>query len=231
VLMGDQEPVYCDPPGRPRRDAASEQPVPTPRKISLAVKRVVDVVGAALLLILLAPVMAAIAVAVRLDSEGPIFFRQRRCGKGGREFNMIKFRTMVPDAERIQKELLDRNDVDGPVFKMFEDPRVTRVGRFLRRNSLDELPQLWNVLVGDMSLVGPRPLMMSEMRLCRSWRDLRLSVKPGITGIWQVNGRSATSFHDWIRHDTQYVQNWSLWLDLRVLAKTALWVIARTGAF
>ncbi len=231
VLCGSREPVHYGPPRselprqyRPAGHAAATKP------ISLTIKRIVDVFASASLLLLLAPVLLVVAIAVRLDSRGPIFFTQRRCGRGGREFKMVKFRTMVPDAERLQATLRDRNDVDGPVFKIFDDPRVTTVGAFLRRNSLDELPQLWNVLKGEMSLVGPRPLKMSEMRLCPSWRDLRLCVKPGITGIWQINGRSHTSFHDWIRHDVRYVNEWSLWLDFQVLARTTRWVLARTGA-
>lgn len=198
--------------------------------LSRATKRVIDVTAATILLILLSPVMAITALAIWWDTPGPILFIQRRCGRGGREFRMFKFRTMVSDADRMQHQLQANKSVDGPMFKIFNDPRLTRVGAFLRRNSIDELPQLWNVLKGDMSLVGPRPLVMSEMRLSPGWRDIRLSVKPGITGIWQVNGRSQTGFHDWIRHDVAYVKNWSLWLDIKILMKTVVWVLSRTGA-
>ncbi|MBI4717865.1 MAG: sugar transferase [Planctomycetes bacterium] len=199
--------------------------------VGLALKRALDVVVAAAGLVVLSPLLLLIALAIKFDSPGPVFFVQRRSGRGGREFKMYKFRAMVEGADKMQKDLAALNDVDGPVFKIFDDPRVTRVGRFLRRNSLDELPQLYNVLKGEMSLVGPRPLVMDEMRFSPAWRDLRLSVKPGITGIWQVNGRSETGFHDWVRHDIAYVKNWSLGLDVRVLMKTALWVARRTGAF
>lgn len=193
-------------------------------------KRSLDVTASSVGLVCLSPLLLLIAVAIKLNSKGPVFFTQRRCGRDGREFRMIKFRTMRADAEVLQTQLIAMNNVDGPMFKIFEDPRVTRVGWFLRRNSLDELPQLLNVLKGEMSLVGPRPLKMTEMTCCPGWRDMRLSVRPGITGLWQINGRSNTAFHDWIRHDTQYVRNWSVGMDCRILTKTASWVLKRTGA-
>ena len=194
-------------------------------------KALFDFVGAGALLILLSPVLLLCAVAIRLDSAGPVFFRQRRCGKSGEPFWMFKFRTMVPDADEKQVELREKNETDGPVFKMLADPRITRVGRLLRRTSLDELPQLLNVVRGEMSLVGPRPLASDQMRYCPAWRDRRLSVKPGMTGLWQVNGRSRSSFHDWVKHDIDYVKRQSIGLDLRILAKTVVAVIRGSGAY
>ncbi len=185
-----------------------------------ATKRVVDVVAATTLLLFLAPIFAIIAVAIRRDSAGPILYSQRRCGKDGRKFAMHKFRSMVANAEAAHHELLERKDIDGPMFKMRRDPRVTRIGRWLRRTSLDELPQLFNVLKGEMSLVGPRPLIMEEMEFAPAWRDLRLRVKPGITGLWQVYGRDSIAFHDWIANDIRYVKEQSLWLDFKILLQT-----------
>jgi lipopolysaccharide/colanic/teichoic acid biosynthesis glycosyltransferase/NDP-sugar pyrophosphorylase family protein len=196
-----------------------------------AAKRVMDIVLSSLGLVLGLPLFILIAIAVKLDSPGPLFYSQRRCGKDGREFRMIKFRTMAQDADSLQQKLYTQKDVDGPVFKLYNDPRITRVGRLLRATSLDELPQLINVLKGEMSLVGPRPLAMEEMRFNPAWRDLRLKVKPGITGLWQINGRSSTGFHDWIRYDNYYVKNQSLWLDLKILLKTIGVVLKRLGAY
>jgi len=220
----------------PDKSAGRVEPVLSPANklkagVNAAAKRVMDVLGSAVLLALCGPLLLLIAVAIKLDSRGPVFFAQRRCGKDGRLFWMYKFRTMVPEAEKMQDGLRTLKSVDGPVFKIFDDPRVTYVGRFLRRNSLDELPQFYNVLKGDMSLVGPRPLAMKEMKMCPSWRDLRLTVKPGITGLWQINGRSATGFHDWVRHDITYVKQQSITMDCKILAKTAVWVLARIGAY
>ncbi|PIV83072.1 MAG: multidrug MFS transporter [Nitrospirae bacterium CG17_big_fil_post_rev_8_21_14_2_50_50_9] len=177
------------------------------------------------------PIFLIIAVLIKIDSPGPMIFRQKRCGKDGKEFKMYKFRTMVKDAEKLHDEVLGKNILDGPMFKMKRDPRITNVGRFLRKTSLDELPQLFNVLKGEMSLVGPRPLAMEEMKFSPSWRDLRLKVKPGITGQWQVSGRSGTLFDGWIRHDIDYVKNQSTWLDLKLLMKTIIMVFKREGAF
>lgn len=192
-----------------------------------AVKRLLDVCGASLGLLLTLPALAAAALAIELDSPGPILFRQRRAGQGGREFNMIKLRTMVADAEKLQESLADRNEIDGPMFKIGNDPRITRVGRFLRKTRIDELPQLLNVLRGDMSLVGPRPLAMKEMRYNPAWRDLRLQVKPGATGLWQVESNRKNSFQDWIVADIRYVEEQSLWLDIRILGRT-VWEVWNT---
>ena len=199
------------------------------RRVYAAAKRGLDVAGAAAGLVLLAPVLLAVAAAVKLDSPGPVIFGQRRCGRGGRTFTMYKFRTMVRDAERLQADLAHRNEVDGPMFKISKDPRVTRVGRFLRRSSLDELPQLVNVLKGEMSLVGPRPLRMEEMAFSPSWRDLRLRVRPGMTGLWQVSGRTRIAFDQWIAYDVEYIRNQSLWLDLKILWRTAVMVLRGAG--
>jgi lipopolysaccharide/colanic/teichoic acid biosynthesis glycosyltransferase len=185
-------------------------------------KRAFDLLFAALATIVASPIMAVIAATTWWDSGFPILFRQRRCGKEGRPFTMLKFRSMRPDAERMRLELRERNEVDGPVFKISNDPRFTRVGRTLRKYSLDELPQLWNVLRGDMSIVGPRPLQDAEMRVCPAWREARLRVKPGLTGLWQVSSREKGRFQDWIQHDLRYVRTQSFVLDLKILARTLL---------
>ncbi|MCC2643863.1 MAG: hypothetical protein K0S45_4276 [Nitrospira sp.] len=184
-------------------------------------KSLFDLAGAGTGLILAGPLMLLIALAIKLDSPGPVIFSQKRCGKGGKEFRMHKFRTMVPDAEQRQKDLRGHNDVDGPMFKLEEDPRITRMGKILRKTSLDELPQLLNVLRGEMSLVGPRPLAYDEMKFCPTWRDVRLSVHPGLTGLWQVTARNRNRFSEWIRYDLEYVRRHSLLLDLYILIRTA----------
>ncbi len=196
------------------------------------VKEVVDRLGAGLALLGIAPVLLAIALAVRLDSPGPVLFRQVRIGRDGREFGMLKFRTMVADAEAQRAALLDRNErADGLLFKIADDPRITRVGRVLRRLSLDELPQLLNVLGGRMSLVGPRPPLPAEVALYDDSVRRRLLVKPGLTGLWQVSGRSDLTWDESVRLDLRYVENWSLLLDLMILWKTASAVIRARGAY
>jgi NDP-sugar pyrophosphorylase family protein len=199
--------------------------------LSKAIKRGVDLVVSMTGLVVNLPVFLIVAAAVKLTSPGPVFFRQRRCGRRGRDFWLVKFRTMVKDAEKMQTQLRPLNEVDGPVFKMENDPRSTPLGRLLRRFSIDEVPQLWNVLKGEMSLVGPRPLAAREMQFCPAWRDARLKVRPGITGLWQVGGRSKTSFHDWIRLDIEYVRGRSTLLDLKILLKTLLVVVRGLGSF
>jgi lipopolysaccharide/colanic/teichoic acid biosynthesis glycosyltransferase len=194
-------------------------------------KRGVDVVTAAAGLVLLAPVFAVLALAIRLDSHGPVFFRQDRYGRGGRIFRIVKFRTMVDGAEVQRHALADRNEVDGPLFKLREDPRVTRVGRVLRRYSLDELPQLWNVLRGDMSLVGPRPFVTHEADQITGWAQRRLDICPGMTGLWQVSGRNDIPFEEMVTLDYIYVTNWSLWWDVKLLFQTIPTVLARRGAY
>lgn len=191
-------------------------------------RQVLDVCGSLLLLVLFSPVLLVVAVLVKLDSRGPVFFFQARCGQGGKEFLMLKYRTMVQNAEALKQHL--RNEVDGPMFKVTADPRVTRVGRFLRSLSLDELPQLVNVLRGEMSLVGPRPLAREEMSENGAWMEARLSVKPGMTGLWQVKGRDTRRFSDWIAFDLEYVENRSLLGDLKILLLTIPAVIRRRGA-
>jgi lipopolysaccharide/colanic/teichoic acid biosynthesis glycosyltransferase len=199
------------------------------------IKRTMDVVGSLGGLILLAPVLAIVALLVRLDSRGPILFRQRRMGLGGREFWCLKFRTMVPDAEQRLRELEARNEVGGGfLFKIKDDPRVTALGRFLRRTSLDELPQLWNVLVGEMSLVGPRPLQLRDSekleQLDFGGFCLRLTARPGVTGPWQVGGRSEVDSRRMLELDLDYVKNWSIATDLEILVKTVGVVLACRGA-
>lgn len=193
-------------------------------------KRSLDIAGSLFGLTLLSPVLLAIAVAVKLDSPGPAFFRQLRTGRGGRRFWIYKFRSMIVDAEQRQTELLAQNQQDGPAFKMRNDPRVTALGRFLRSSSLDELPQLWNVLRGDMSLVGPRPLPCHESDACAGWQRRRLDVSPGVTGRWQVQGRCQVAFDEWMRMDLGYIRRQSLIEDLRLIAGTVPAVVLRKGA-
>jgi lipopolysaccharide/colanic/teichoic acid biosynthesis glycosyltransferase len=192
-------------------------------------KRVLDVLGASFGLALCAPLMAVLAVSIKLESPGPVLFEQRRTGHGGRPFVMYKFRSMSADAEQHRAALAAFNEQDGPAFKIKSDPRVTRLGRWLRSTSLDELPQLWNVLRGDMSLVGPRPLPCGESDACTRWQRRRLDVRPGLTCIWQVRGRSRVSFDEWMRMDLQYVDSHSIGQDLRLLAATVWAVVRRTG--
>jgi lipopolysaccharide/colanic/teichoic acid biosynthesis glycosyltransferase len=194
-------------------------------------KRVLDVLGAAAGLVVLAPVMAAAALAVMLTSPGPILFTQRRAGLGGRAFTIFKFRTMSADAEARKAELRPKSERDGPAFKLSADPRVTAVGRFLRSTSIDELPQLWNVLRGEMSLVGPRPLPLDESDGCTRWQRHRLDVTPGLTCIWQVSGRSTVSFAQWVRMDMAYIRRRTLLHDVWILVKTVPAVILRRGAW
>jgi exopolysaccharide biosynthesis polyprenyl glycosylphosphotransferase len=193
-------------------------------------KRLFDLVVAGTLLLLALPVLAVCAVLIKLDSKGPVLFRQDRVGKDGKPFGVLKLRTMVVGAETMLDELQAENEADGPLFKMTDDPRITRVGKFLRKASLDELPQLWNVLRGEMSIVGPRPALASEIEGWSPELALRLRVKPGITGMWQVNGRSSSSFEDYTRHDLYYVHNWSLLTDLAIVVKTVPVVLFRKGA-
>jgi exopolysaccharide biosynthesis polyprenyl glycosylphosphotransferase len=195
------------------------------------VKAGFDRVGAALLLALLSPLLAGLAVAIRLDSPGPVMFRQVRVGKGGREFLIYKFRTMYTDAEARLSEIRHLNEYDGVLFKMRDDPRVTRMGRWLRRLSLDELPQLLNVLGGSMSLVGPRPPLPQEVAVYPEDMCRRLAVRPGMTGLWQVSGRSDLPWEEAVRLDLRYVENWSLSLDLVILLRTLSAVVRSSGAY
>ena len=218
--------VPGDPFELPRRYAASGA------RIQLLLKRCLDVVGAGLGLLVLSPVLVLIAVAVIVDSGFPILYRWNVVGFRGRDFTGYKFRTMVPGAEARQAELESHNEMTGPVFKMRDDPRVTRLGRFLRRFSLDELPQLWSVLKGDMSLVGPRPPLKQEWIRFDGRQRRKLSVKPGITCLWQVSGRSdIRDFNEWVRLDIEYIDRWNLWLDLKILFATGAVVIRSKGAY
>ncbi len=193
-------------------------------------KRIFDVVLASISLIIAAPVLAVAALAIKIDSPGPVLFRQRRVGLDGHSFEILKLRSMVRDAEARIAHVWDKNEVDGPLFKMRDDPRITRVGRVLRMLSIDEIPQLWNVVRGEMSLVGPRPALPSEVEGWSSELHDRLAVRPGITGMWQVNGRSDASFEEYTRLDLYYVHNWSLLIDLVMLAKTIPAVLSRRGS-
>lgn len=195
-------------------------------------KQTLDFFGALVLLVLLSPVLLFAALAVKFTSSGPVLFRQQRSGLNGRPFTMLKFRTMVTDAEQLQAELASFNEMDGPVFKVTNDPRVTPLGRLLRKWSIDELPQLWNVLRFEMSLVGPRPLPVDEIRRINDpAHRRRLSVKPGLTCLWQISGRNEVkSFKEWVRLDLEYIDNWSLWLDVKILLKTIPVVLTGAGA-
>jgi len=209
----------------------SAPPPPPRRRAYRGAKRALDIVVSAVLLVAFSWLMALIAVLVKLTSRGPVFFHQRRAGLGGKPFLMLKFRSMRVDAELARRELERRNEMDGPVFKMRNDPRITRLGRFLRRSSLDELPQLFNVLLGQMSLVGPRPLPLDEARHLPPEFQRRHHVPPGLTGLWQVSGRNDLPYHEMMRLDLEYVDRCSLWLDLRVLAATLPAVLSGRGAF
>ncbi|MBI5028239.1 MAG: exopolysaccharide biosynthesis polyprenyl glycosylphosphotransferase, partial [Actinobacteria bacterium] len=195
------------------------------------IKRLFGVVGSALLLLLPSPVMGLVALAIKLEDRGPVMFRQTRVGRKGQVFECLKFRSMSVDAEARLAALMAKNEGAGPLFKMTNDPRITRVGRFIRRFSLDELPQLWNALRGDMSLVGPRPALPTEVAQYDSDTRRRLDVRPGLTGLWQVSGRSNLSWDDTVRLDLYYVDNWSMVQDLMILAKTAKAVVGSAGAY
>lgn len=183
-------------------------------------KRGIDIIGAGSGLLLLSPVIAIVSCAVKFTSKGPIFFSQKRVGKNGQLFDMYKFRSMVVNAEELKEKLAHQNEMSGPMFKMKDDPRVTNVGKFIRKTSLDELPQLWNVLKGDMSLVGPRPSLPKEVKQFEKWMYKRLTVKPGLTCYWQVNGRNSIDFEDWMKLDISYIEDRNLWIDIKLIFKT-----------
>jgi exopolysaccharide biosynthesis polyprenyl glycosylphosphotransferase len=198
----------------------------------LFLKRTLDILGALFGLLILALLFPVIAIAIKLDSTGPVFFNQRRVGTNGRIFTCRKFRSMAVNAEARKPELIDSNEMNGALFKLRNDPRVTRVGAFLRKTSLDELPQFWNVLVGEMSLVGTRPPIPDEVEQYENWQRRRFSIKPGLTGLWQVSGRSQISnFDEVVRLDLAYIDNWSLWLDLKIILKTVYVVLTRRGSW
>lgn len=208
-------------------------PPPVITGIDFWTKRIFDFCCAALLLILAAPLYILIALLIKLDSPGPIFYRQTRIGLHGKPFKAWKFRTMVANAHKLQKQLEAFNEMkDGVMFKIKDDPRVTRVGKFLRRYSLDELPQVFNVLLGEMSLVGPRPFPTRDVQRFNEHHFIRHEVLPGITGLWQVSGRSnITDFEQVIQLDLTYIENWSIWLDLKILLQTVRVVLRKTGAY
>lgn len=220
--------------------ATATQPLPTiafgsiarPSRAgtAAAVKTTVDVIGALLLLLALLPLLLVVAAAVRRDG-GPVFFRQTRIGRGGRDFQMLKFRSMVVDAEAVKHHLQGNNEGSGPLFKMRHDPRITSVGRFIRKYSLDELPQLLNVVAGSMSLVGPRPHLPAEVASYSPTAYRRLAVRPGLTGLWQVSGRSDLAWDESVKLDLHYVDSWSLWLDIAILGRTFGAVLAGRGAY
>jgi exopolysaccharide biosynthesis polyprenyl glycosylphosphotransferase len=199
--------------------------------VALVVKRGMDLAISSTLLVLLSPLLLLVAVLIKLDSPGPVFFRQRRVGLNGRVFVLLKFRSMVEGAEKMLADLKAKNEMKGPVFKIRDDPRVTRIGRFIRRLSIDELPQLINVLRGDMSLVGPRPPLPKEVSMYMRKQRRRLSMRPGLTCIWQVSGRNEIpDFEQWAKLDLQYIDNWSLWTDFRLLVRTIPAVLSGSGA-
>ena len=198
--------------------------------VSLFLKRAMDVVLSASILLCIAPLLAVIAALIRLDSPGTVLYRSLRVGKKGRSFACYKLRTMVADAEKLQQGLRDRNERQGPFFKIANDPRITRLGRFLRRYSFDELPQLWNVLKGDMSMVGPRPHPLPDFQAYELEHLRRLNITPGITGLWQILARSDPSFDRNMKLDIEYMEHWSLWLDVKILCKTIPVLLRGTGA-
>lgn len=184
------------------------------------IKRLIDVVCSFLGVLVLSPLFIIIAIIIKTTSKGPVFFSQKRVGKNGKEFNMYKFRSMVVNAEELKEKLAAQNEMSGPMFKMKDDPRVTKVGKFIRKTSIDELPQLWNVLKGDMSLVGPRPSLPKEVAQFEDWMYRRLEVKPGLTCYWQVSGRNNIDFEDWMKLDIRYVDERNLWIDIKLIFKT-----------
>jgi exopolysaccharide biosynthesis polyprenyl glycosylphosphotransferase len=194
-------------------------------------KRALDLVGASVALMLSAPVLLVAALLIKLESRGPVIYCSKRVGRGGRPFTFFKLRSMVNDADQMRHRLSHLNECDGPVFKISRDPRVTRIGRILRRTSIDEIPQFVNVLRGEMSLVGPRPPIPEEVAKYEPWQMRRLDVQPGITCLWQISGRSRIGFQEWMRLDLEYIRNRSLVLDLKILMRTVPAVLSREGAY
>jgi exopolysaccharide biosynthesis polyprenyl glycosylphosphotransferase len=196
---------------------------------SAAIKRVFDLLGTSVGLVAISPLMLVIALAIKLDSRGPVFFRQLRVGRHGQRFHMLKFRTMTPEAEALKDSLRHRNEAQEGLFKISEDPRVTRVGRLLRKSALDELPQLFNIIQGEMSLVGPRPLVIEEDQRIEGWHRRRLELMPGMTGPWQILGPARVPLKEMVALDYLYVANWSLWTDIKILLRTVPHVLGRRG--
>ncbi|UPA31289.1 sugar transferase [Terrisporobacter glycolicus] len=194
-----------------------------PRKgiIYLFFKRTIDILGSGIGLIILSPIFILVALAIKIeDPKGKVFFVQERCGKNNKLFKMYKFRSMISNAEELLVDLICENEMDGPVFKIKEDPRITRVGRFIRKTSIDELPQLFNILMGDMSIVGPRPAITHEVAEYNDYQKQRLLVKPGLTCIWQVSGRNSIGFDEWVDMDLEYIEKRNLWMDIKLIFKT-----------
>jgi exopolysaccharide biosynthesis polyprenyl glycosylphosphotransferase len=220
--------------GHGEREGRVATSYPVPPRLSgwqLAIKRAIDIIVALLLLPILIPLSVLTGIAIKVDSVGPVFYNHTRIGKDGVPFTMYKFRSMRKDAERLQKSLDSLNEAAGPVFKIRNDPRITRVGAILRKTSLDELPQIFNVLHGVMSLVGPRPPLPDEVEKYNDYQFGRLAVKPGITCLWQVQGRSNLPFDKWVELDLEYIRTQSLWLDFKILLKTVVVVIRGAGAW
>jgi len=217
-----------------RQNAASDYPA-LPLEGLLAkppmfMKRLIDVLVSGTALLLLSPLLITVSLIIKYTSPGPVIFRQKRCGMGGEPFTIYKFRTMCVGADRMKADLRAQSEQDGPAFKMTHDPRVTTIGQILRKTSLDELPQLFNVLKGDMSLVGPRPLPIDEQAGADQWHQSRLDVRPGLTCVWQVSGRSTVSFEEWMRMDLGYIRRYQLWSDIKLIFATVPAVLLRRGA-
>ena len=194
------------------------------------IKRIIDIIISTVLLIILLPIFICIILLVKVTSKGPLIYKWHVIGKDGKPFTGYKFRTMIINADRLKTSLLKSNEMTGPVFKMKNDPRITKVGKFLRKYSLDELPQLWSVLKGEMSLVGPRPAGPKEWSQYEEWQKRKLSVTPGMTCLWQINGRNEVhEFDEWVKLDLEYIDNWSLWLDFEIILKTIPAVLKGTG--
>jgi exopolysaccharide biosynthesis polyprenyl glycosylphosphotransferase len=201
-----------------------------PAPVQYALKRLIDIAASGAALAVLSPLLILTALAIKITSPGPVLFRQTRVGLHGAHFSLFKFRSMVTDAEKLKAKLMKMNEQSGPVFKMKHDPRITGIGRFIRKYSIDELPQLINILRGDMTIVGPRPALPSEVAQYKVWQRRRLSVRPGLTCYWQVGGRNAIGFEEWMRLDLRYVDHWSLSVDMRLILQTFPVVLAGRGA-
>ena len=189
-------------------------------KLYEVIKRLMDIMLSAIGLIILSPILLVVAILIKIDSKGPIFFKQKRVGLYGKEFDMYKFRSMVVNAEELKEKLEKQNEMSGPMFKIADDPRITKIGKFIRKTSIDELPQLWNVIKGDMSLVGPRPSLPKEVAQFEPWMEERFKVKPGLTCYWQVGGRNNIDFENWMKLDIKYVKERTLAIDIMLIFKT-----------
>lgn len=200
-----------------------------PNYMALKLKELIDIIFSAFALVLTSPLMGLISLLIKIEDGGPVFFKQERIGQNGRRFVCFKFRSMIPDAEKFVDSLKDKNESDGPTFKIVNDPRITKIGRLLRKTSLDEFPQFYNVIKGEMSIVGPRPPLLKEVKQYEKYQLRRLSMKPGITCIWQVSGRNTVSFVEWMKMDLDYIDNWSLWLDFKIIFKTIAVVFKANG--